>query len=347
MNRTLTASLLLVLGLSSLAPLSERFCPTARAHSAGSDRASQEEGRSPADPTDPVEASRSIGYDAATGEVLYDAEASAELPPIEAGQERRVPALPHPGTEPWWPGKDEGKGPGETPGGGETERVFGRDTRYPVTDTRAYPCSTQCKLYISFPLGASEGSGTLVGSKYVLTAGHNLYDKRFGGWADKVVVYAALNGTESPFPEAESTAFRVFNGWYYNSNSDYDMGLMMLNKEIGSQAGWLGMNPFSAYPSLNGYTATLVGYPMDKNQGYWQYITSGRIKASTTERVYYELDTGPGMSGSGLYFNMGWAVVFGVHTDSGVVLNGRQYNAGARLTDAKLRTLTELMARGF
>src|SRR5262249_39859562 len=78
--------------------------------------------------------------------------------------------------------------------------IIGRDDRVRVTNTRAFPWSAVCQLQSTFPDGyRGLGSGAVIGSRYVLTAGHVVYDSSHGGWASKVQVAAGRNGSSLPF----------------------------------------------------------------------------------------------------------------------------------------------------
>src|SRR5262249_45009929 len=80
------------------------------------------------------------------------------------------------------------------------------DDLQPRHNTEDFPWSTQCKLFIHFPYGGVYvGSGTLIASKYVITAGFNVYSPSLGGWAESIEVIPGLDGFYKPFGSAWMT----------------------------------------------------------------------------------------------------------------------------------------------
>jgi glutamyl endopeptidase len=226
--------------------------------------------------------------------------------------------------------------------GSSQESVIGSDGRILISDTTIYPWSAQSKLFITFPNGDIFGcSGTLIQAKYVLTAGHCVYNKNSGGWYTKMEVVPGLNNTYKPFGSAFATYARTYRSWINNQNSRSDMALVTLDRNIGSTTGWLGYN---SYSTINGVTGHLAGYPGDKG-GLKLYYSYGSISNSTAKRVYYSIDTYPGESGSGVYQIIdGKRYVFAVHT-TGTTATVTT-NSGTRLDSAKVSNITRWIATG-
>lgn len=226
--------------------------------------------------------------------------------------------------------------------GSSQESVIGPDGRILITATTTYPWRAQAKLLVTFANGKTAGcSGTLIQAKYLLTAGHCVHNKDYGGWYTKIEVVPGLNGTYKPYGSAFATYARTYQGWIKSQNSNYDMALVTLDKSIGNTTGWLG---YKYYSTINGVTGNIAGYPGDKG-GLKLYYHSGPIASSTAQRVSYSIDTYGGQSGSAVYrITDGKRYVFAVHTNGtgGSVTT----NSGTRLDSAKVGNITSWIATG-
>jgi V8-like Glu-specific endopeptidase len=225
----------------------------------------------------------------------------------------------------------------------QARTVIGKDNRKVVKDTTVQPMRAITKLFMTFPNGQSYTcSGAMIAAKYVLTAGHCIYSKNDGGWATRVEAIPGLNDTYKPYGSAFATNLRSYSGWTSNQNSNADMGLITLDREIGNTTGWFNV---SALPSVNGLKATVTGYPADRDNGLKMYTHSGKIRRSTATRMTYPMDTAGGQSGSPIYqpSTTAFPSVFGVHT-SGTV-NGKT-NSGVRIDSAKFQDLQTWIGSG-
>jgi V8-like Glu-specific endopeptidase len=75
----------------------------------------------------------------------------------------------------------------------------GEDRREVVLDTTNYPFSAHGRLLMIFDGKAVYGSGTLINSRFVLTAAHNLYPKYFKKEPESILFIPALNGNKCPY----------------------------------------------------------------------------------------------------------------------------------------------------
>jgi V8-like Glu-specific endopeptidase len=226
-------------------------------------------------------------------------------------------------------------------GGPVTNSVIGADNRILVSNTAIYPWRAQAKLYVTFPNGKIYGcSGTLIQTKYLLTAGHCVYSKADGGWYKKLEAIPGLNGTYKPYGSAYGKYVRSYQGWTKSQSPDHDLALVTLDKTIGSTTGYFG---YGYYPTINGVTAYISGYPYDKYPGGTkQYYHYGPITSSTTYRVYYPIDTYDGQSGSGVYrIISGKRYVFAVHG-----YGGSTSNSGTRINSTKFNNIKAWIASG-
>jgi V8-like Glu-specific endopeptidase len=279
---------------------------------------------------------RAISFDLKTGQT----QESASLPATTSATSSSV-SVPSMGLSPNVVAEPRA-GVQSPTGGVQPNSVIGKDDRIKITATTSYPWRTATKLIVTFPKGKGGCTGTIVAAKYVLTAGHCVYNKTYGGWAKKIEVIPGLSGTYKPYGSALATKLRSYTGWTSSQKADHDIGLITLDKSIGNTTGWLG---YAYYPSISGVTSNITGYPEDKDNGLYPYYYYGSIASSTSYRLSYQIDTSGGQSGSGIYYKSGdKRYVFGVHTKDTSSPTG--YNSGTRLDSKKFNDIKSWIASG-
>src|SRR5262249_4668003 len=76
----------------------------------------------------------------------------------------------------------------------------------PVSPTAGFPFTSIVKLVMTFPDNkVFVGSGAMIDSFHVLTAGHVTYSYADGGWARSIKVIPEMNGTYQPYGYAWTT----------------------------------------------------------------------------------------------------------------------------------------------
>ena len=219
------------------------------------------------------------------------------------------------------------------------ESIIGTDNRSIVSNTTLFPYRTSCLLVITFPDGISYGSGNLISSDTVLTAGHCVYDTRYGGWATRIEVYAGRNGSYSPFGKANSKSFYTLDRWINLISKEYDyreydIGYIKLDQKLGKTTGWLGLT------TTLSNDISLTGFPAPRDRGYKMYSQKGKLKNSAANKIYYDLDTEGGQSGSSVY-NTGNQVI-GVHAyahgtvNSGTRMNLQNFEIAKKIADTAI-----------
>lgn len=217
------------------------------------------------------------------------------------------------------------------PPGPVAETVHGPDDRVQITNTAAYPWRTHCSLAITAADGSGWiGSGTFIGPRTVVTAGHCVHIKNSGvpgrdGWVRSIQVMPGRNGATLPYGSQTSSTFRSVSGWTVSGNHEYDYAVIIV--PVTFNVGWLGYWNFSD-ADLLAATGNIAGYPGDKPSGTMWY-DSRKIAAIGPRKVHYDIDTAGGQSGSGVYRLLNnERHVFAVHayggatTNSGTRLNG-------------------------
>ena len=212
----------------------------------------------------------------------------------------------------------------------EFEIVHGKDDRVRVFNTSVYPWRTICHLDITAANGSKGGcSGALIGPRTIATAGHCVYMHDKGGWVKQVRVTPGKNGPGStaatePYGGVAATQFLSVKGWTQSKSSNYDYGVIILppDKKLGNTTGWMGLASLSFF-SLLGLRVNNSGYPGDKAPYPTQWWNANNILALTDRRLYYQIDTYGGQSGSPVWrFKDNKRHIVGVHNTGGAPFNG-------------------------
>lgn len=213
------------------------------------------------------------------------------------------------------------------------EAVIGNDDRVKVSNSllSSNPWRQICALGIRSQTGQRYvGTGWFIGAKTLATAGHCVYLQDDGGWAASIDVIPAKFGSSAPFGTLRATRFAAVDGWTVHSQRDFDYGVIHLESEsAGQQTGNFEVRAFSG-DLLNHVSAKISGYPADREQAQFQYFHERPIQRVTTTRLFYDIDTFGGQSGSPIWEDTAehGVVAIGIHTTGGVSSNsGTRINA--------------------
>jgi V8-like Glu-specific endopeptidase len=154
-----------------------------------------------------------------------------------------------------------------------------------------YPYSSVVLVYSTFADGsAAIGSGVMVGPNDVLTAAHCLWDADTG-YATSVAVYPGYDDGSAPFGAIAAARWDSYqwdtlganqqpgsDGLLYESESQWDVGIIGLSTNVGYQTGWMGIDPggYSGWYFQTGYPSDynnpLTGAPvLSEDYGYASY----------------------------------------------------------------------------
>jgi uncharacterized repeat protein (TIGR02543 family) len=173
-----------------------------------------------------------------------------------------------------------------------------------ITDPEVYPWSVNVKIYITFPSGNYVGSGVLIDGKYVLTAGHCVYEHEGdGAWASSIrVVPAYENGIEH-YGDAYGISFTTWTGWVSSQDFDWDLGFIELDRPVGALAGWHGYGYNDTDSFFTDNTFHNLGYPAaSPYDGEYMYYWYGNYDNINTHILYHDNVAYGGQSGSGSYY---------------------------------------------
>jgi V8-like Glu-specific endopeptidase len=213
------------------------------------------------------------------------------------------------------------------------EAVLGNDDRVKVAGSvlSSNPWRQICALRIrSQSNQLYVGTGWFIGPKTLATAGHCVYLQDDGGWAKSIDVIPARFGSSEPFGTIRSTRFSAVDGWTVQSQRDFDYGVIHLDSDAaGLQTGNFEVRSFSD-ALLNNVGAKISGYPADREQAQFQYFHERPIQRVSATRLFYDIDTFGGQSGSPIWEDTeeNGVIAIGIHTTGGV-----SSNSGTRISD--------------
>jgi V8-like Glu-specific endopeptidase len=208
------------------------------------------------------------------------------------------------------------------------EVIVGNDDRVPVADPTESPWRHICSLQIESETGVQFlGTGWFIGPKTLMTAGHCVFLHDAGGWAKSITVIPALNGSELPYGSSLAKRFHATEGWTRDKDTNFDYGAIDLDAPFAPNPGTFG---YTAAPDaeLRTNEANIAGYPFDRDNGTRMYFHARAITSLSPQKLFYEIDTFGGQSGSPIFFNLdGERVAVGLHTSG-----SRSSNSGTRIT---------------
>lgn len=171
-----------------------------------------------------------------------------------------------------------------------------------------YPWSANVYIESLFPDGRTyAGSGAMIGPNDVLTASHLVYRSAAGGVAERVRVYPARDGSDTPLGHHDAGHVNYFtidedgDGWITRQEAEYDVALLGLGATPGAETGYFELAPYGASGYYN-----LSGYPDHAydSSGPRLYSDRGYATANSSAYVYDlgEITTGSGGSGGPLWY---------------------------------------------
>ncbi len=131
-------------------------------------------------------------------------------------------------------------------------------------NTTTFPFRAICRLIIT----ASDntrwyGTGFLIGTRTVITAGHCVYLHEHGGWARSIEVIPGLSDESRPYGSAVSRIFKSVAGWTKEKSRNLDYAAIILpnNSQLGSQTGTFGFSVLKD-ELLETATLNIADYPI-------------------------------------------------------------------------------------
>ena len=182
-----------------------------------------------------------------------------------------------------------------------TETVIGVDERVRISDTDKLPWRMIAALSLKpkLPLTSTFiGTGWFIGPKTLLTAGHCVFSESdFGGWIGSIDVSPGRNDAKFPYGTVTASRFSSTKVWQNGPDPDYDIGCIHLDEPLGDQVGYFKIASLTDQ-ELEGALVNISGYPGDRGGGEQQFFHANRVLRTSARRVFYDIDTYGGQSGS-------------------------------------------------
>jgi glutamyl endopeptidase len=190
--------------------------------------------------------------------------------------------------------------------------ICGEDDRTQFNG-REYPYKMISRLIITARNGAEySGTGFFISPRCIVTSGHCVF--LGSNWARSVTVIPGANGIkdERPFGSSTSQDFRSVEGWTKNRNRDFDYGAVILpDRSLFDRV----QDHFDIDIVSQELNLTGAGYSSEIEKEKQLWGSSGSIRKLTSHRIFYDIDTENGNSGSPLFFMAeGRAKVVGIHS---------------------------------
>ena len=216
------------------------------------------------------------------------------------------------------------------------------DRRVEIAEPEMYPWRMICSLEMMSASGNRYlGTGWIAGPKLIITAAHCVYDKSDGGWVTSVKVFPGRSETTSPEKFFTSTNFRAPKKWVDDEDENCDYGAILLEEDIGSILGYFSIGCQSD-DFLTNSMVNISGYPGSR-AGEIQLHHANRILKVSSSKIYYDVDTEGGQSGSPIWVyeeENHIPMVVGVHSSgTGKASLG---NSGVRITTETLAFIDAL-----
>jgi len=220
------------------------------------------------------------------------------------------------------------------------EDVIGVDDRQKVGNTKSWPYCTIGLLGIKFSGASGTGTATLIDGQYILTAGHCVYLKKYGGWVSGARFAPASYNNQMPFGYGDAAKIWVHQEWLNNENSDYDIALIGIDKTFASTCGYQGVASLPDEKLIH-RKALICGYPADKDSTQNQYYGQDFLAQIEQTRLSYLISTYQSQSGSAVTLvdnQQNAQYIVGVHTKGSPT-----ENSATRVRDDILQDLFLLM----
>ncbi len=197
-------------------------------------------------------------------------------------------------------------------------QVIGDDERYQLS-----PGNPRV-AFLEINGGMYTCSGTFIGPRVLLTAGHCLWGPDLGGFIESARVVPGKDSWDEPYGSEYAVTAWVNEGWVNSNTEDltWDWGLLILGSDtLGNSVGHYTVGVLQT-PTLQSATfnPAIVGYPGDKSDATQWKGQKGAFLEIDNFLLFHDIDTFSGQSGSAVFRGADEMVV-GVHTNGTPTFN--------------------------
>jgi V8-like Glu-specific endopeptidase len=223
------------------------------------------------------------------------------------------------------------------------------DLRYEIKNPANWPFSVHGRVISYCQNNCMLGSGTIIGTRFVITAAHNIYSRELGKEVAKKSMrfIPAMSGTVCPYG-----VFEVKKWYYpveYKHSGKEDYALLVLDRDISCYTGAFGLK--TSLKDLNTNNGSLYGYPAvivgQEIMSHHLWGMEGEFLVDQDEdMVEYKIDTSSGQSGAGVYIvENGDYYVIGVHVldDKG----NNTTNQATCMNSSRVKTIQEWISMSY
>ena len=141
------------------------------------------------------------------------------------------------------------------------------------TYAKQYPYKAVAQMNIKYECGCRRtGSGTMVGRRGLITAGHNLICPYHSRWASDIQFkFGIKNSRDCLYTYTGRYTMHVYDTFKNGYNSANDIGYVVFSKDVGKTTGWYGIYAPSDY-DLSDERFHMTAYDSGNMFTDWMYL---------------------------------------------------------------------------